>query len=165
MCYYRKQAVLDALAEEWYRDVEDYRTAVRAIGSLPTVEPPKKVVAQIKVDVDEVVERIKEEYEIKDRPVCDDCISRAETIKAMCAECEFEAACRGDCIEVAVVRGMPPVEPKRPKGKWVKVIDKDSLTVTKWHYECDQCGAGRWEKGQRYCQNCGARMCRGDGEE
>ena len=36
-----------------------------------------------------------------------DCISRADTIKAMCAECWWESVCGGDCIEVAVVKGMP----------------------------------------------------------
>lgn len=49
-------------------------------------------------------------------------------------------------------------------GKWVKIIDEETPNLTKWHYECDQCGAGRWEEGQRYCQNCGARMIREDGE-
>jgi len=53
-------------------------------------------------------------------------------------------------------------EPKT--GEWVKVIDEETPNVTKWHYECDQCGAGRWEKGQRYCQNCGARMNGGEEE-
>lgn len=53
-------------------------------------------------------------------------------------------------------------EPKT--GKWVKIIDEETPNLTKWHYECDQCGAGRWEEGQRYCQNCGTRMLREDGE-
>lgn len=43
-------------------------------------------------------------------------------------------------------------------GEWVRVTDEETPNVTTWHYKCDQCGAGRWEKGQRYCQNCGARM-------
>ena len=53
----------------------------------------------------------------------------------------------------------------KPKtGKWVKVIDQETPNVTKWHYECDQCGAGRFEKCQKYCSRCGARMVREDGE-
>lgn len=52
----------------------------------------------------------------------------------------------------------------RPTGEWIKVIDKDSPNETVWHYECDQCGAGLWEKGQRYCQNCGAKM-KGDSND
>lgn len=53
----------------------------------------------------------------------------------------------------------PMTEVSEPKtGKWVKVIDSDTLTEVTWHYECDQCGAGRWENGQRYCSNCGADM-------
>lgn len=50
-------------------------------------------------------------------------------------------------------------------GAWIKVIDEETPNVVRWHYECDQCGAGRWEKGQRYCQNCGARMLGEDGDE
>lgn len=46
---------------------------------------------------------------------------------------------------------LPSAEPKTME--WEKVIDKDSLTETLWHYECDQCGAGRLEKGQRYCRH------------
>ena len=61
-----------------------------------------------------------------------------------------------------VLESLPSAEPKT--GKWVKVIDEETPNVTKWHYECDQCGAGRWEKGQRYCQNCGAKMLGEDGD-
>lgn len=35
------------------------------IARFPSVEPPKKVVAEIKVDTDELMERIKEEYGIE----------------------------------------------------------------------------------------------------
>lgn len=51
---------------------------------------------------------------------------------------------------------LPSAEPKT--GKWIKVIDEETPNVVKWHYECDQCGAGRFEKGQQYCSRCGARM-------
>ena len=60
------------------------------------------------------------------------------------------------------VEALSAAEPKT--GEWVKIIDEETPNLTKWHYECDQCGAGRWEEGQRYCQNCGARMIREDGE-
>lgn len=36
-----------------------------------------------------------------------DCISRADTIKALCQECEMKCVCNHDCTEVAVVKGMP----------------------------------------------------------
>ena len=48
--------------------------------------------------------------------------------------------------------------------RWMKKIDNETPNLTKWHYECDQCGAGRWEEGQRYCQNCGAKMKGGEEE-
>lgn len=36
--------------------------------TLPSADKPTKVIAEIKVDTEEVVKRIKEEYEIADRP-------------------------------------------------------------------------------------------------
>ena len=47
-------------------------------------------------------------------------------------------------------------------GEWVRVTDEETPNVTKWHYECDQCGAGQFENGQRYCSRCGARMKGGE---
>lgn len=43
-----------------------------------------------------------------------DCISRADTIKVMCAECVYEGDCDRECTEVAIVKGMPPVKLKSP---------------------------------------------------
>lgn len=87
------------------------------IRHLPPEEPPKKIVAQIKIDVEEIVERIKEEYEIKDRPVCEDAISRQDTVNALCAKCgDAYRNCRDYkawCPNVKVVMSMPPVETKR----------------------------------------------------
>ena len=57
-----RQAAIEAVEKAVFKGV-----AKSAIESLPPVEPPKKVVAQIKVDIDELVERIKEEYEITDK--------------------------------------------------------------------------------------------------
>ena len=47
------------------------------IEDAPSVEPLKKVVAQVKVDIDELMERIKEEYEIEPIVRCKDCIYNA----------------------------------------------------------------------------------------
>jgi len=63
---------------------------------------------------------------------------------------------------IGIIKAFPSAEPKT--GKWVKVIDEETPNVTKWHYECDQCGAGRFENGQRYCSRCGAIMLGEDGE-
>ena len=59
-----RQAAIEAVEKAELKEV-----AKAAIKSLPSVEPPKKVVAQVKVDIDEIIERIKEEYEIKDKPL------------------------------------------------------------------------------------------------
>lgn len=64
----RRSDALDKLAEESYHNEEDYRTAVKVIGSLPTADRPYMAVAEVKVDTEEIIERIKEEYEIVDRP-------------------------------------------------------------------------------------------------
>ena len=51
--------------------------------------------------------------------VSEDCISREATIKAICAKCTQEGydECREDCTEVAIVRGMPPVNQKQITSK------------------------------------------------
>lgn len=78
-----RQAAIDAVEKAVFKGV-----AKSAIESLPPVEPPKKVVAQVKVDTDEIMERIKEEcerikeeYEITDQPVCEDAIRCYEFLK------------------------------------------------------------------------------------
>lgn len=99
-----------------------------------------------------------------------DLISRADAIERFC-ECGTSLERQGKTIITMVdakyafietLESLPSAEPKT--GEWVKVIDEETPNLTKWHYECDQCGAGRWEEGQRYCQNCGAMMIREDGE-
>ena len=50
----------------------------------------------------------------------EDCISRADTINAMCRECKMTKSwgwCEKDCTEVAIVKGMPPVNQKQITGK------------------------------------------------
>ena len=84
-----------------------------------------------------------------------DLISRQDAIDALMNDPDWADA-------IPTIKSIPSAEPKT--GKWVKIIDEETPNLTKWHYECDQCGAGRWEEGQRYCQNCGARMIREDGE-
>lgn len=156
-----------ASQEEIVDDVERQlrRLFVGAIESLPPVEPPKKVVAQIKVDTDEIVERIKEEYEIKDLPVCEDAISRADAIKAVEAKIKWFD---GDAIEDRykryafiqvldeILTELPQVEPERPKGKWIP--------DTNGYWKCSECGLRVlvYAKGN-FCPNCGADM-RGDKE-
>lgn len=87
--------------------------------------------------------------------VCSECGDSIFHPTNFCPNCGADM--RGMAIEAL------SAEPKT--GKWVKVIDEETPNVTKWHYECDQCRAGRWEKGQRYCSRCGAKMLGEDGEE
>lgn len=128
---------------------------------LPPVEPPKKVIAQIKVDTDELVERIKEEYEIKDLPVCEDAISR-NWLLTYCKEKVDHYRKRierieeqGEAItydpkeqlesfktEVAIyesfakeVMDAPPVEPKRPKTTETMMVDGEPTEIDPLSYE------------------------------
>lgn len=92
-----------------------------------------------------------------------DCISRADTIKALCAKCGLGHSC-GDgyeCPDVAVVRDMPPVEPKRPKGEW---INGNPICPCCGENKFKDLDADIWSDWQpKYCPNCGADM-RGDKE-
>ena len=103
------------------------------IDDAPLVEPSKKVVAQIKVDTDELVERIKREYEIKEKPVCEDAISRQaveEMIKAEMPERgmweiegdkEKETVCEV-CVDlIQKLSELPPVTPTD------KVVDFNNM--------------------------------------
>lgn len=70
----------------------------------------------------------------------------------------------GDVHLQALDMAIEALQADRPTGEWVKVMDEETPNVTKWHYECDQCGAGRFENGQRYCSRRGAMMPGEDGE-
>lgn len=58
-------------------------------------------------------------------------------------------------VELAVA------ESKRPKGKWIEVLEHRDEFGSTWHYECSEC-RGRSYKGfeplEKYCPNCGAEM-------
>lgn len=59
----------------------------------------------------------------------EDCISRTDTVNALCRKCGLEHKCGGaDCNEnwcpdVKVVMNMPPVEPERPKRTETMMVD------------------------------------------
>lgn len=105
-----------------------------------------------------------EPVEIK--PVAD-AISRADALKAICAECDVKCEDGTDkeahCTEYAVINDMPPVDPKQPKGKWIvyPLIDDGRVEL-----ECPECGETfiqAIDYRPHFCENCGADM-RGDSE-
>lgn len=86
-----------------------------------------------------------------------DCISREVVINHICENKEcYKEDCKGRilkrCPDLQWVFDLPPVTPKRPKGKWVRVVDK----AGHWVWECD-C---KWQQrfATNYCPNCGADM-------
>lgn len=118
---------------------------------------------------------------VEPKPVCEDAISRADTLKAICAECDVNCE---DCInkeayctEYAVVKSLPPVEPKRP----VEGHCSDCKHESKSYYEepCHSCfnndGAGyepvdserpkgEWIENDDFtCSECGYHMIVGGG--
>ena len=95
-----------------------------------------------------------------------DCISRADTIKAMCSKCVINRECIGECSDVVAIKNMPPVEPERPKGEWISLFDGNE-----WFIHCSKCKTQHYEEDllmggselPNFCPNCGA-DCRGDKE-
>ena len=86
-----------------------------------------------------------------------DLISRSDTIKALCRECDFgKEGCGWDCTEVEVVRSMPSIPSEHKAGEWVG------------YDECSLCGKQAYdfiegyvegvEYLPNYCPNCGAKM-------
>lgn len=63
-------------------------------------------------------------YDEDETATTTDCISRADTIKALCQECEMKCVCNHDCTEVAVIKGMPPVTPTERTGEWIPVSER-----------------------------------------
>lgn len=51
----------------------------------------------------------------------------------------------------------PSVEPERPHGKWIRVIDPDVNAWTGGH-TCSECGRACVQMSMNYCANCGADM-------
>lgn len=151
-----RQAAIEAMAPfDTNHELRD------TLDALPPVEPPKKVVAQIKVDIDEVVKRIKEEYEIKDRPVCEDAISRQEILRAIiiCEEVDDDLTTLYEVVEK-----FPPVEPERPKGEWVaipyEICGQGEIITDGYIWQCTNCGESKERNtpDMDYCPNCGAKM-------
>ena len=71
---------------------------------------------------------------------------------------EYGLSQRADGITDAImdVIDAPTIEPKRMRGKWIKLFA--------WRYICSKCGDW-WTDGKfHYCPNCGADMREGQDE-
>lgn len=91
---------------------------------------------------------------------CEDCISRTELLK-------YNTVCKDDdginrfVVPTEVVRNLPPVQPIRPKGKWIFKNGKYRCNV------CEEKAIYRYSGSlsitqteilTKFCPNCGAKM-------
>lgn len=87
---------------------------------------------------------------------CEDCISRkAATDRFDIVQSDDK--CMGYDDIMAFLSSLPPVEPERKPGKWIKAIDPD---VNAWvgGHTCSECGRACVQMSMNYCANCGAKM-------
>lgn len=170
-CISRRQAI-DALCEECMHGGYDTCsvdcTEVAVLRNLPPVTPPKRVVAKIKVDTEELVERIKEEYQLKQKHgrlidadkllqelfTIDEEEWTTPEIRAILENApNITPTVSEDCIEAT-----PSVTPTERTGEWKKRKDGGAT--------CSRCGVmlgkGQWTNydgiPDYYCRNCGAKM-------
>ena len=95
---------------------------------------------------------------------CDDCISREDTLKKF-KNTYFDNETVIRCAEL-VLGGMPPVQPQRPKGKWIENLKYDP-DIDGRHWYCSACHheVDHIEyKYDNFCSNCGSYM-RGEEDE
>lgn len=156
------------------------KLAQKIMNKVPPVEPPKKVIVQIRVDTDELMERIKEEYEITDKPVCEDAISRQaveEMIKAEMPERGMweiegdkvkETVCEVCADLMQELSKLPPVVLKRSKGTETMMVDGEPTEIDPLSYEVgythgqfSERPEGEWKDRifdgclERECDQCG----------
>lgn len=129
--------------ESWYKAEDIYK----AIESLPPVTPPRKVVAEIKVDTEELVKRIKEEYQLEQEHGrlidADKLLQELFTID----EEEWTTP------EIrAILENAPSVTSTKRTGRWI--VDR----------YCSECERDKKDAElvcnipTNYCPNCGAKM-------
>jgi rubrerythrin len=90
--------------------------------------------------------------------LCDDCISREETLKYSHIEYDDDGVGH-KVIYAEDIEELPSVTPQPKVGRWIRQTD-DYYD----YYECEQCGiAVGLDDIKNYCPNCGCRM-KGEGE-
>lgn len=93
--------------------------------------------------------------------IIDDMYNELPSVKPKYTDEEIDKA---QAVEQAYVDKMVELaveETKRPKGKWIEVLEHRDEFGSTWHYECSECKARSYkgiEPLERYCPNCGAYM-------
>ena len=94
--------------------------------------------------------------EVLNQELCDDCISREDTL-AEFKKVYFDNATVIRCAEL-VLGGMPSVTPQPKMGRWINTGDYLTAAYGSVDYvKCSCCGEDSLEEGD-FCPNCGARM-------
>ena len=122
---------------------------------------------------DEDVQMFENIFTLLAQGLCEDCISRLDTLIVM--EIMMDDATVGDGDNdyatlddlkqqyIEIVKGMSPVTPKQKSGHWIKY---GIPRCGEQHYKCTSCGYyinfGQWgelyTKEFKYCPSCGAKM-------
>lgn len=165
-----RQAVADAINRiectrhtTWY---EFYQKVITAVEKLPPAEPKKGVIEQIKWERDVALEQLKElGYGLGEKIRAEkDCISRQAAIDYFVINVGFHDEDGYPIEDTDELRkiwteyfdGIPPVEPKRIRGRWI--TDKQGYVT--WSAICNKCGERTEMVGGDYnfCPHCGADM-------
>lgn len=81
---------------------------------------------------------------------CDDAISRKDAVFALNdAQVEYDENYKGLGKAKEIIDNLPPIQPIRPKGKWMNVLEDI--------YHCNLCKKSHCFK-TNFCPNCGADM-------
>ena len=94
-------------------------------------------------EIDEIMKALEQQP-------CEDCISRAY-IKPIIEELEYDQIDNDYVLSLlSDIKNAPSITPERPKGKWIRVVDK----AGHWVWECD-C---KWQQrfATNFCPNCGS---------
>ena len=143
---------LEAMGNGEYEEVEvAYKSD---IDSLPPVIPPRKVVAEIKVDTEELVKRIKEEYQIEQEH--GRLIDADKLLQELFTVDEEEWTTPE--IRTILENAPTAITPTERTGEWaVAYLAHESVEVRPRTLYCSECN---WLTSfpSAWCPNCGAKM-------
>ena len=90
---------------------------------------------------------------------CKDAVSRKDACHLYCQLTCGKDYCTEPCSDLKIYLDLPSVQPKRPKGRWIRLCEKGEER----EYDNFQCSVCNYRTIDRYmdtnfCPNCGADM-------